>query len=83
MMNARIATLHNTTSPLFSPKPMSPCAATAVNTEIVRSFFLPTRYKPWASANCKKRGGRLALTSIRKIGGKVMTTFTTVTRIEM
>lgn len=83
MMNARIATLHITTNPLFNPKPMNPCAATAVNTEAVRSFFLPTRYRFGASANCKKRGGRLVPTSIRKIGGKVMTTFTTVMRIEM
>lgn len=44
MMNTRIATLHITTNPLFSPKPMNPCPTTAANTETVRSFFLPTRY---------------------------------------
>lgn len=39
--------LHIATDPLFNPKPINPCAATAVNTETVRIFFLPTRYKLW------------------------------------
>lgn len=83
MMNIKIATLHIVTNPLFSPNPTNPCATTAINTEVVRSFFLPTRYMLWASANRQKVIWSLALTSIRKIGGKVMTTFTTVTRIEI
>ena len=84
MMNTRTATLQITLNPLFSPKPMNPCPSTAVSAETVRSFFLPMRYKPRGSmSGMVGKGERLGLTSIRKIGGKVMTTFTTVTRIEM
>lgn len=54
IMNIKIATLHIVTNPLFSPKPTKPCAATAINTEVVRSFFLPTRYTLWASVNRQK-----------------------------
>ena len=55
MMNIRIARLHMATNPLFNPKPMNPCANTAVNTEVVRSFFLPTRYMFWESARMMER----------------------------
>jgi hypothetical protein len=55
MMNTRIATLHIPTNPLFNPKPINACPATAINTEAVRSFFLPTRYKLWGTSANRQR----------------------------
>lgn len=55
MMNTMIARLHMTTNPLFNPKPISPWPATAVNTEAVRSFFLPTRCQVVERASARRQ----------------------------